>query len=124
MGPNHFVVVATRGHKLDDVALLEAAGSNASYIGLLGSKRKAVLIFRSLYQAGIPESRVRQIRAPVGLDIGGRQPEEIAVSILAEIVAVRNERTGGSMTVDDNVVTKVKKIAGRNTVETGLQGRE
>ena len=124
MGPNHFVVVATRGHKLDDVALLEAARSNASYVGLLGSKRKAVLIFRSLYQAGVSESRVRQIRAPVGLDIGGRQPEEIAVSILAEIVAVRNERTGGSMTVDDNVVSKVKKIAGRDIVETRLQGRE
>lgn len=113
MGPNHCVIVATRGHKLDDIALLEAARSEAGYVGLLGSKRKAVLIFRDLHRAGIPEARIHQIHAPVGLDIGGRQPEEIAVSILAEILAERNGRSGGSMTMEERVVTKMKKIAGK-----------
>ncbi len=109
LGPNHYVVVATRGHKFDDIALLEAARSGAGYVGLLGSKRKAVLIFRDLLEQGIAAERVRQIRAPVGLDLGGRQPEDIAVSIMAEILAVKNDRLGGPLSMGERLVDKYGK---------------
>lgn len=109
LGPNHYVIVATRGHKFDDIALLEAARSGAGYVGLLGSKRKAVLIFRDLIDQGIPDERVRQIRAPIGLDLGGRQPEDIAVSIMAEILAVKNDRVGGPLSMGEKLVDKYGK---------------
>ena len=111
--PNCYVIVATRGHKLDDVALAEAARSNAGYVGLLGSRRKAVMIFRDLLRQGISEERMRQIHAPVGLDLGGRTPDEIAVSIVAEIVAIKHGRHGGSMTLDQKFLDKAKQLASR-----------
>lgn len=111
LGPNHYVVVATRGHKLDDIALREAARSDAGYVGLLGSKRKAVLIFRDLIDQGIPEERVREIRAPIGLDLGGRQPADIAVSIMAEILAVKNDRSGGPLTMGEKLVDRFRRQA-------------
>ncbi|MSQ25638.1 MAG: XdhC/CoxI family protein [Dehalococcoidia bacterium] len=113
MTPNCYVIVATRGHKLDDLALMEAARSDAGYVGLLGSRRKAVMIFRDLFRAGIPASRIAEIRAPVGLDLGGRTPSEIAVSIMAEIVAVKHGRSGGAMTMDTRMLEKAKLLAAK-----------
>lgn len=93
IGWNTFIVVATRGHKLDSHCLLAAVKTPARYVGLLGSKRKTILIERLLRDEGIPDERIRAVRAPVGLDLGGRTPAEIALSILAELSA---ERYGGS----------------------------
>jgi len=111
LGPNYYVIIATRGHKLDGAALLAAAESKAGYLGLLGSRRKAVMIFRDLLRAGISEARVQEVRSPVGLDLGGRTPEEIAVSIMAEILAVKHSRQGGFMTLDEKVLEKAKTLA-------------
>ncbi|RMF64867.1 MAG: hypothetical protein D6743_08745 [Calditrichaeota bacterium] len=83
---NSFILVATRGHRFDDQAALAAAETPARYIGLLGSKRKNLLIFRQLLASGVSMERVLQIHAPVGLNIGARTPEEIALSIVAEMV--------------------------------------
>lgn len=94
---NTAVVIATRGHRYDDEATESAVRSPAGYIGLVGSRRKSVLILEELYRKGIPEERIRQIRAPVGLDIGARTPEEIALSILAEVVMWRQGGSGGPM---------------------------
>ena len=113
MTPNCYVIIATRGHKLDDLALIEAAKSNAGYVGLLGSRRKAVMIFRDLIREGIPEARIAEIRAPIGLDLGGRTPEEIAVSIMAEILAVQHGRTGGTMTGEAKMLDKAKQLAAK-----------
>ena len=110
--PNSYVLVATRGHKYDDEALLAAARSQAGYLGLLGSKRKAAMIFRHLFEHGVDENRVAEIRAPVGLDIGGRSPEEIAVSVMAEIVAVRHGKAGGMLKAS-RLLPKAKQLAGR-----------
>lgn len=93
IGWNTFIVVATRGHKLDSHCLRAAVKTDARYIGLLGSKRKTILIERMLRDEGVPEDRIRAVRAPIGLDLGGRTPAEIALSILAELSA---ERYGGS----------------------------
>ncbi len=125
MGPNHYAIIATRGHKLDDVALQEAARSRAGYVGLLGSKRKAVLIFRDLVRQGVPEDRIREIRAPVGLDLGGRGPEEIAMSILAEILTAKYGQNGAPMTMmDDKVVNNIRQLASRRPkAGTGPTGR-
>lgn len=90
---NTFVVVATRGHKMDAQALRAAVRTPARYVGLVGSKRKTILIERMLRDDGVPEDRIRSVHAPIGLDLGGRTPAEIALAILAEVEA---ERYGGS----------------------------
>lgn len=110
--PNTFIIVATRGHKYDDVALLEAAKTQARYVGLVGSKRKALLIYRSLLEEGIPIERVREIYSPIGLDLGGRTPEEIALSILAEIEKVRLGGTGDHLKMNEKLVQKAREKAG------------
>lgn len=86
IGANAFILVATRGHRFDDAATRAAVNTPARYIGLLGSKRKNLLIFKELRQAGVPEERIAEIHAPVGLDIGAITREEIALSIVSEMV--------------------------------------
>jgi xanthine dehydrogenase accessory factor len=92
-GWNTFIVVATRGHKLDAHSLRSAVRTNARYVGLLGSRRKTVLIDRMLRDEGVSEERLRAVHAPIGLDLGGRTPAEIALSILSEM---SQERYGGT----------------------------
>ena len=93
-GWNSFIVVATRGHKLDADCVLAAVKTPARYIGLLGSRRKTVLIEEMLREQGVADDRIRAIRAPVGLDLGGRTPAEIALSVLAEITQERYQASG------------------------------
>lgn len=93
IGWNTFIVVATRGHKLDSHALRAAVKTEARYVGLLGSKRKTILIEKMLRDEGVSEERLREVHAPIGLDLGGRTPAEIALAILAELSA---ERFGGT----------------------------
>jgi len=94
---NSFIVIATRGHKLDADCMMAAVRTHARYIGLLGSRRKTVLINEMLRAEGIPEERLRVIHAPVGLDLGGRTPAEIALSVMAEITRIRYQGTGQSL---------------------------
>jgi xanthine dehydrogenase accessory factor len=110
--PNTFIIVATRGHKWDDIALLEAARTPARYVGLLGSKRKAILIYQRLYEEGIPHDRIQEIRSPVGLNFGGRSIEEIALSIVAEIEMLRHGGDGSIMKMSDKLVNKARDKAG------------
>lgn len=93
-GWNSSIVVATRGHKLDAECVLAAARTNARYVGLLGSRRKTVLVADMLRKAGIPQARIQAIHAPVGLDLGGRTPAEIALAVVAEITQERYQATG------------------------------
>ena len=93
-----FVVVATRGHQHDALIVEQLARHELRYLGMLGSRRKVALTWRLLVGAGVPQSRLDGIRAPVGLSIGADTPEEIAVSIVAEMIAVRragSRRRGG-----------------------------
>ena len=91
---NTFIIIATRGHRYDNVALEAAAMTPAKYVGLLGSKRKTILIYEDLIRSGLAIERIREIRSPVGLDVRGRTPEEIAVSIMAEVLMFRLGGTG------------------------------
>lgn len=93
-----FVVVATRGHQHDALIVEQLAPLDLRYLGMLGSRRKVALTWRLLTNAGVPQARLDAIHAPVGLSIGADTPEEIAVSIVAEMIAVRragSRRRGG-----------------------------
>jgi xanthine dehydrogenase accessory factor len=93
-GWHDYLVIATRGHKLDADCVLAAARTRAPYVGLLGSRRKVVLIEQLLRDEGIPPDRLSAIHSPVGLDLGGRTPPEIALSVLAEITQTRYDASG------------------------------
>ena len=85
-----FIVIATRGHRHDGVVLKECIHSSAAYIGMIGSKRKALTIRKGLIEEGAAvEIDFERVRSPIGLAIGARSVEEIAVSIMSEIIAVR-----------------------------------
>jgi xanthine dehydrogenase accessory factor len=95
--PNTWIVIATRSHETDAAALRAVVKSPAPYIGLLGSRRKVSLIFKSLQEQGIGEEQLTRVYAPVGLDLGAETPEEIALSIMAEIVMLRQGGKGQSL---------------------------
>lgn len=88
-GWHTFLVIATRGHKMDADCTLAAVRSDARYIGLLGSRRKKVMIDEFLREHGVEEARIQSVRSPVGLDLGGRTPAEIALAVMAEITQER-----------------------------------
>jgi len=89
LGPNTYAVVVTRGHKGDGEALRAVLGRGLRFVGLLGSRPKVVHIFAALQEAGARAEDLAEVHAPLGLEIGAQTPEEIAVSILAEMIAVR-----------------------------------
>jgi xanthine dehydrogenase accessory factor len=89
LGPRSYAVVVTRGHKGDAEALEAALARGSRYVGLLGSRPKVVHIFTALEERGIAKEQLARINAPMGLEIGAQTPDEIAVSILAELIAVR-----------------------------------
>ena len=91
------VLALTHDFKFDIPALACALRSEARYIGALGSRRTHARRLQSLREIGFDEPALSRIHTPIGLDIGGRTPEEIALAILAEIVAVRHQRSGGSL---------------------------
>jgi xanthine dehydrogenase accessory factor len=87
-----YVAVLTHDPKLDDPALMVALASQARYVGALGSRRTHRLRVERLSQAGLTGEQIARLHAPIGLDLGGRAPVEIAVSILAEIIQARNRQ--------------------------------
>lgn len=87
--PDTHLVLVTRGHQLDQEALKLAIQAPLAYIGMIGSKRRVRAVLDHLRRHGVPEERLAAVHAPIGLPIGAETPAEIALSILAEIVAVR-----------------------------------
>lgn len=92
--PWTYVVLITEDHVTDEQALRQVLHTPAAYIGMIGSLRKVGAIFDHLRSEGISEERLVKVHAPIGLDLGGRSPAEIALAILAEIVQVRYGGTG------------------------------
>jgi xanthine dehydrogenase accessory factor len=84
-----YMVIVTRGHKDDMRVLAWAVRTPARYIGMIGSKRKVISVYKALERDGYSPEEFERVNAPVGLDIGALSPEEIAVSIAAELIAVR-----------------------------------
>ena len=83
------VVIATRGHRQDAEILALVAASAAGYVGMLGSKRKKIVVTKGLSRVGVPRNALARVRVPIGLDIGAETPEEIAVSVVGELIQFR-----------------------------------
>ena len=88
-------MVVTRGHKGDALALQAALAADLRFVGLLGSRPKMVHVFADLEERGVSPSALARVHCPLGIEIGAQTPEEIAVSILAEMIAVRRGRGPG-----------------------------
>jgi xanthine dehydrogenase accessory factor len=102
-----YIAVLTHDPKLDDAALVIALRSEAPYIGAMGSKRAQAERRERLLAAGITEEEMARISAPIGLDLGATSAEETAVSIMAELVAVRHGREGGRLSQAKGRIHKV-----------------
>lgn len=88
-----YIVIVTRGHR-DDMRLLRwAVQTRARYVGMIGSKRKVIGIYKTLRAEGLPADLFDRVHAPIGLDIGAVTPEEIAVAVTAELIAIRRGST-------------------------------
>ncbi len=92
-----WIVIVTRGHTLDKDALHAALESKATYIGMIGSPSKVKNIFKTLLKEGISAERLAQVHAPIGLDLGAETPDEIALSIAAEMLMLRKNGTGAPL---------------------------
>ena len=112
INPNTFIIVATRGHRYDNVALAAAAKTSAKYVGLLGSRRKIIMIYEDLMRMGISKQRIEELRAPIGLDIHARTPEEIAVSVMAEVLMFRLGGAGTPMKLEQHHIDRIEGKTG------------
>lgn len=94
---NSYVVIVTRGHKYDEIALAKAVETNARYIGMIGSKRKTLAILTRLRQKGVSAERLNRVYSPIGVSIGALTPAEIALSIVCELVKIRRLGPGAKV---------------------------
>jgi xanthine dehydrogenase accessory factor len=89
--PSSYIVIVTRGHLYDGAVLEQAIKTNARYIGMIGSKKKIRTLYQNLIKKGVPKETLDRVHAPIGIDINSETPEEIGVSIVAELIKVRRE---------------------------------
>jgi xanthine dehydrogenase accessory factor len=111
-----YLAVLTHDPKLDDTALTVALESDPPFIGAMGSRRAQAKRRERLLAAGIPEQQLDRIAAPIGLDIGALGAEETALSIMAEVVAVRNGRAGGRL---PSTSGRIHEAAGKTAAPRG-----
>jgi xanthine dehydrogenase accessory factor len=95
VSPSSYLVIVTRGHIHDTTVLREAVRRDVAYVGMIGSRRKRNVVYRALGEEGVPKEVLDRVHAPIGLDIDAETPEEIAVSIVAELIQVRARRQRG-----------------------------
>jgi xanthine dehydrogenase accessory factor len=93
--PHGYAVIVTRGHTNDLEALRALAPRELRYLGLIGSRAKVARIYEQLVEDNLPADVLKRVHAPIGLDIGAVTPQEIAVSILAELIAVKHGKMAG-----------------------------
>ena len=86
---NSYIVIVTKGHKSDEIVLAQAVKTNAKYIGMIGSKRKTATVLNKLRKKGISKEVLSRVYSPIGISIGAVTPEEIALSIVCELVKIR-----------------------------------
>jgi xanthine dehydrogenase accessory factor len=92
MDESSYIVIVTRGHLYDGFVLDQAIKTRARYIGMIGSRSKIQILYKGLMKKGVPQASLDRVCAPIGLDINSETPEEIAVSIAAELIKVRGEK--------------------------------
>jgi xanthine dehydrogenase accessory factor len=86
-----YIVIASHGHAHDQVALQSMIEKEYKYIGVIGSRNKISKMFENLKNKGVDEELLKKVHSPIGLALGGNSPEDIALSIMAEIIMVKNE---------------------------------
>ena len=94
---NTYILLTTRGVPVDVEGLPTLLGTSAAYVGVIGSRRRWEFCIRELRRRGVPEERIARVTSPMGLELNAESPEEIAVSILAEIIMLRRAATGKPM---------------------------
>ena len=92
-----YVVMVSRGHQQDEQALRHVVGRGAAFVGMIGSRRRVRTVLEHLLSEGFDRAKIEAVHTPIGIDIGAETPEEIALSILSEIVLVRRNGGGGRM---------------------------
>ena len=90
--PSTYIIIVTRGHLQDQEVLASVIKSKAAYLGMIGSRKKNATIFQQLTEKGIFQEELNKVHAPIGIDIKAQTPEEIAISIMAEIIQVRRKK--------------------------------
>lgn len=105
--PMTAIVIVTRGHRSDRDALKAALGTSAGYIGMIGSASKVRQIFRALLKEGVSAETLRRVYSPIGLDLHAETPDEIALSIAAELLMWRRGGAGGSLREQQSILAKV-----------------
>src|SRR5581483_6277426 len=105
-----FVVIVTRGHHLDEEALLAALESRAVDVGMIGSPSKGRNIFKTLQQKGIAREMLERVYAPIGLDLGAETPDEIALSIASEIVMLRHQASGTPLKSTHHLLEEPERV--------------
>lgn len=100
INPYTYFVLTTRGSAVDVAGLPALLASQAAFIGVIGSRRRWVTTRKALLDAGVPEEQIKRVVSPMGLELNAETPEEIAVSIMAEIIMLRNAGTGKSMDIE------------------------
>jgi xanthine dehydrogenase accessory factor len=94
---NTYITLVTRGHKQDELSLRVCLGRGAAYLGMIGSRRRTTAVLRHLREEGFDPDELARVRTPIGLNIGAETPEEIAISIMAEVVMMRRGGDGRVM---------------------------
>jgi xanthine dehydrogenase accessory factor len=89
-GPHLYIAIVSRAHAIDLEVLKKCISKEYKYIGMIGSRQKASEVFKALRESGISEELISRVHSPIGLPIGGQSPEEIAISIIAEMIKIRN----------------------------------
>ena len=109
---NSYIVIVTQGHKSDEIVLEKAVRTNAKYIGMIGSKRKTLTILKNLQKKGISTKTLKRVYSPIGISIGAFTPEEIALSIVCELVKIR--RLGDAPKTNHMRITFSEKLQEEN----------
>jgi xanthine dehydrogenase accessory factor len=110
--PRTHIVLVTRAHAHDVQGLRAIIDSPAAYIGMIGSQRRVWAVFKLLHEEGVPAEKLGRVRAPIGLDLGGSTPEEIALSIMAEIIQLRHGGSGIAMSepLRDRYMERLRRL--------------
>ena len=110
--PRTHIVLVTRAHAHDVQGLRTIIDSPAAYIGMIGSQRRVWAVFKLLHEEGVPAEKLGRVRAPIGLDLGGSTPEEIALCIMAEIIKLRHGGSGMPMSepLRDRYMERLRRL--------------
>jgi xanthine dehydrogenase accessory factor len=115
-----FIVIVTRGHRDDMRVLRWAVTTNARYISMIGSKRKVIAVIKELEKEGIPSDAFERIYAPMGFEIGAVSPEEIAISVGAEMIAMRRDPDGNWRSLSKSIFAD-ERLRGKVLGEQALR---